>query len=167
MKAKWVLIVAGLVVPVLILTAGYQPAIAKPTGEVKTAASMLGHEVPIPRFELSHANDWLRLVYDHLVGTNPDGKLSTERGVADKWQMTPDGLTWTFHIRKGITFHNGAELTAKDVKFSIDQVMLPDSTCQYAGNIRNALKSVEVKDPYTVIIHCKTPSIFLPRQSYL
>jgi peptide/nickel transport system substrate-binding protein len=36
--------------------------------------------------------------------------------------MSPDALTWTFYLRKGIKFHDGVELTAKDVKFSIDEM---------------------------------------------
>jgi len=76
--------------------------------------------------------------------------------------MTPDGITWTFNLRKGVKFHDGVEVTAKDVKFSIEQTMLPDSSSVNASFIRRDVKSIEVKDPYTVVIHCKKPAIFLP-----
>ncbi len=78
--------------------------------------------------ERSAAPDWLKLLYDPLVGTTADGKLSPDHGLTTKWERTPDGLTWTFHLRKGVKFHDGMELTAKDVKFSIEQLILPDST---------------------------------------
>ena len=128
MKAKWMSLLAGVVVLVMILLTGYQPVVAAPpTGEVKTVAPMFGNEIPIPYLEMSHANDWMQLLYDHLVGCTPEGKFSPDLGLANKWEMSPDGLTWTFYLRKGVKFHDGVELTAKDVKFSIEQFMLPDS----------------------------------------
>jgi peptide/nickel transport system substrate-binding protein len=76
--------------------------------------------------------------------------------------MSPDGLTWTFYLRKGVKFHDGVELTAKDVKFSIEQLLLPDCIVTNVTVFRVYIKSVEVKDPYTVVIHCKKPFLFLP-----
>lgn len=75
--------------------------------------------------------------------------------------MTPDGLTWTFYLKRGIKFHDGVELTAKDVKHSIEILLKPDSTSDYAGEVRNRVKSVEAKDSHTVVVHCKAPSPFL------
>jgi ABC-type transport system substrate-binding protein len=135
---------------------------APPEGEIKIIAPHFGKEIPVPRLESSHAHDWLRMLYDHLVGTTVDGKLSTELGLSKKWEMSPDARTWTFYLRKGVKFHDGVELTAKDVKFSIDQVRLPDSKSSYAGQIRKIVKSVEIKDPYTVVVHCAKPYLFLP-----
>ena len=81
--------------------------------------------------------------------------------------MSPDGLTWTFYLRKGVKFHDGVELTAKDVKFSIEQAMLPDSTASDADRILGgSVKSMEVKDPYTVVVHCKTASTFSCSKPY-
>ncbi len=55
---------------------------------------------------------FLTLIYDSLVGNTIDGKISKESGVAYKWEMTSDGKTWTFYLRKGIKFPNGDEVTA-------------------------------------------------------
>ena len=162
MKAKWVSFLGGVVIVVAILLVGYQPVVsAPPTGEVKTVASMIGNQIPIPSFEMTHANDWMQLLYDHLVACNPEGVLAPDLGLAHKWEMSPDGLIWTFSLRKGVKFHDGVELTAKDVKFSIEQLMLPDAL---SGDVfvRRDVKNIEVKDPYTVVIHCKKPNIFLP-----
>ena len=116
---------------------------------------------PFPAWSVLAGLDWLKLLYDPLVGTTPDGKLSPEHGLATKWEMTPDGLTWTFYLRKGVKFHDGVELTAKDVKFSLEQVMLPDSTSGISDEIRQTVRLIEIKDPYTLVVHCKKPSIFL------
>ena len=163
MKPKSMTLLAGMVILAIVLSMGYSLVIAaSPTGEVKTAAAMFGTQIPIPRLELGHGNDWMLLLYDHLVGCTPEGKLSADLGLAYNWEMSPDGLSWTFYLRKGIKFHDGVELTAKDVKFSIEQLMLPDARPASAGVFRQTIKNMEVKDPYTLVIQCKKPFLFLP-----
>ncbi len=163
MKVKLLTNFAGVVVLVVILLTGFQPAVAAPpSGEIKTVDSMFGNEIPVPFLEIHWAMDWMGLLYDSLVGTTPEGKFSPDYGLANRWEMAPDGLTWTFYLRKGVKFHDGVEVTAKDVKFSIEQQLLPiDSASSDAVYIRRIVKSVEVKDPYTVVFHCKQPNIFL------
>ena len=160
MKPKLMALLAGAVVMTILLT-GYQPVIAASSGELKLAQSNWGNGVSIPRFERSIGLDWLKLLYDPLVGTTADGRLSREHGLATNWEMSPDGLTWTFHIRKGVKFHDGVELTAKDVKFSMEQMMLPDSTSSLSDELRKFIRLMEIKQPYTLVIHCKKPAIFL------
>jgi peptide/nickel transport system substrate-binding protein len=163
MQGKLVSVVFGVMVPALILLSGYLPVVAAPKGELKIAVSDLGTEQNIPRMGSGGAaKDYLVLFYDPLAGFNSDGTLSTETGLARKWEMSPDGLTWTFYLRKGVKFHDGVEVTAKDVKFTVEQVLRPDSTSDKASVIRATIKSAEVKDPYTVLVHCKKPSLFLP-----
>ncbi len=163
MRAKWMKILYGVAVLTVVLLTGYQPlAAAPPTGEVKTVAAALGtFGIPIPYRESVLANDWMQLLYDHLVGTTPDGKFSPDTGLAHKWEMSRDGLTWTFHLRKGVKFHDGVELTARDVKFSIELFMSPESLSDDSTVLRRDIKSIEVKDPYTVVIHCKQPAVLL------
>ncbi len=82
------------------------------------------------------ANDHSRMVvwqaYDRLVShgekTLPDGTKSYDAKVitpelAESWDISPDGLTYTFHLRKDATFHDGAPVTAKDVKWSFDRAV--------------------------------------------
>ncbi len=162
MKAKGMSFVAVAAILTIILLTGYQPATgAPPAGEVKTVAPLFGNGPNIPYLEVGPALDWMDLFYDSLVGSTPEGGLSPELGVAHKWEMSPDGLTWTFYLRKGVKFHDGSELTAKDVKFSIEQLRLPDAAISEAVFVRKNIKSIEVKDPYTVVIQCNKPDIFL------
>jgi peptide/nickel transport system substrate-binding protein len=150
-----------MVVLTIILLAGYQPVIAAPpAGELRTAGEEIGNGVPIPYIERSHGITWMGLIYDSLVGCNPEtGKLSPDWGVASKWQMSPDGLTWTFNLKKGIKFHDGVEITAKDVKFSLEQILLPDSIENPI--LKQTFKKIDAPDPYTVVIQCTKPSIHL------
>jgi peptide/nickel transport system substrate-binding protein len=163
MKARWTVRLAGLVVLAIIPLTIFQPVLAAPSsGEVKTVAPMWGNGIPIPYLEITQGSDWMHLLYDYLVFQNVEGELAPELSLAHKWEMSPDGLTWTFYIRKGVKFHDGVELTAKDVKFSLELCGLPDSMSTNSSFIRRDVKSIEVKDSYTVVIHCKKPAIFLP-----
>ncbi len=163
MKANWIVALGGVLALAMILLTGYQAvAAAPPTGEVKTVAAMFGNQIPIPFLETGvHSSDWMQLLYDHLLGCTPEGKLSPDHGLAKKWELSPDGLTWTFYLREGVKFHDGVELTAKDVKFTVEQVMRPDSLVGDAGFMRENVKSIEVKGLYTLTIHTKRPCIFL------
>ncbi len=165
MKPKRMVFLPGVLVLAMILMAGHASVwAAPPTGEVKTVAPTIGNGVPIPSLEVAAANDWMQLLYDHLVGVTPEGKPSPDVGLANRWEMSRDGLTWALYLRKGVKFHDGVEVTAKDVKFSIEQLMLPAATVSEAPFLRKILKNIEVKDPYTVVIHCKQADIFLLSQ---
>lgn len=133
-----------------------------PDGEIVTMGAGFGSEIPVPRLALGQANDYTQLLYDSLIGVAPDGALDPSRGIAEEWEMT-DELTWTFHIRQGVKFHNGDDLTAKDVAFSIWQTAEPDSRSGYADYIREVVKSIDTPDDHTVVVHLNKPSIYLDR----
>jgi peptide/nickel transport system substrate-binding protein len=165
MKTTLVTLLAGVGFLAMILLMGYQPVVAAPpTGEVKIIAPSFGNAVGIPFLERGHALDWMDLFYDSLVGCTPEGKLSPDLGLANKWEMSPDGLTWTFYLRKGVKFHDGVEVTARDVKFNIDQLITRrDAIVPEAAFLRKNAKNIGVKDPYTVVIQCNQPDLFLPQ----
>jgi len=133
----------------------------KPTGELRIAMAGIGVMRPIPWQETPFSKGYLTLLYDFLVGANPDGSLSTANGAAEKWEMSSDGTTWTFSIRKGITFHNGSELTAEDVKWSLEMMTKPESIAANAARIRNSIKEVEVVDPHTLVIRTNRTDLWL------
>lgn len=73
-------------------------------------------------------------------------------GVLEKWEMAPDAQSYTFYVRKGIKFHNGEELNADDVKFSIERYTSPDSSFT---ETRIMVDRVEKIDDYTVRVFMK------------
>src|SRR3954470_23281085 len=58
----------------------------------------------------------LENVYDTLV--EPDAKLEMRPALAESWNVSPDQLIWTFHLRPGVTFHDGSPLSADDVVYT-------------------------------------------------
>ncbi len=65
-------------------------------------------------------------VFEGLTRFGPDGAILP--GLAESWEIAPDGLSWVFNLREGVTFHDGLPLTAEDVVFSFDRAMAEDST---------------------------------------
>src|SRR5258708_36919170 len=58
------------------------------------------------------------LTYNQLVRFDPDMTPTPE--LAESWETSKDGLTWTFKLRQGVKFHDGQEVTSADVKFTFD-----------------------------------------------
>ncbi|HXH10065.1 MAG TPA: ABC transporter substrate-binding protein [Alphaproteobacteria bacterium] len=135
-----------------------------PSGELRIAFAFLGAQRLIPWAEVPSGGikQYQMLIYDYLVGCTDDGQLSNETGIAQRWEEAADHLSWTFYLRQGVRFHDGTELTAEDVKFSIDSLFEPKAVSALLGPAKGAFKEVEVKDPYTVVIHLKQPAVFLP-----
>jgi peptide/nickel transport system substrate-binding protein len=100
-------------------------------------------------------------MYDSLVGFDTN-KGGVGPGVAEKWELSDDGLTWTFHLRPGQKFHNGDPLTGADVKFSLERQMSPESLSSAKATLRRIIKDIEVGDDLTVKIHTNGPQIGLP-----
>ncbi len=100
-------------------------------------------------------------MYDSLVGFDVQ-KGGIGPGVALSWDLSEDGLTWTFHLRPDQKFHNGDRLTAQDVKYSLQRQMAPNSTAAAAATMRRAIKSIDVVDDLTLRVNTNTPQIGLP-----
>lgn len=81
--------------------------------------------------------------------------------LALSWKNSPDGLTWVFHLRRDVRFHDGTELTAEDVKFTFDKINDPSISSPYVS-VFNNFKTVRVNDRYTVEIQLKDPLPSLP-----
>ena len=154
-------LVAALAPPTVWTTRTALAATDKPTGELRLAMSGIGFMRPVPWLETTFGKGYMTLLYDFLVGTEPDGTLSTENGAAKRWELSPDGLTWTFWLRDDITFHDGSKLTAEDVKWSLEMVIKPDSIAGFAVRLRRSIAAIEVADPYTLVIRTQKPDLWL------
>lgn len=81
--------------------------------------------------------------------------------LAESWDVSSDGLTWTFKLRKGVKFHDGTDCTAEDVKFTMDK-MLDPAVNSARGRQFLLFTATEVVDPLTVRIKLKSPWAALP-----
>lgn len=76
-------------------------------------------------------------VYDNL--TRIDEKLQPQPQLAEKWQASTDGLTWTFQLRQGVTFHHGTPFTAEDVVRTFGRLLDPE----YGSAARSLLSFID------------------------
>lgn len=94
-------------------------------------------------------------IFEGLTRFMGDG--SVVPGLAESWEISDDGLTYTFKLRDGVTFHDGAAMDAEDVKFSLDRARAEDSV-----NAQKALfagiADVTVVDPLTVQVTLAEPN---------
>jgi peptide/nickel transport system substrate-binding protein len=96
------------------------------------------------------------LIYDPLVRSDPTGGDKLVPGLATSWDVSSDGLTYTFHLRQGVQFSNGQPLTAADVKFSLDRFGNPKINT-LLSNVAVGYKSSEVINSSTVAVHLSEP----------
>lgn len=106
-------------------------------------------------------------MFDGLVRFPPGSAdpQALEPDLAERWEVSPDGKTWTFHLRKGVQFHGGyGEMTAEDVVYSLQRAADPKRS-SFASTF-NGIDRVEAVDDYTVRITLKYPDAnFLGRVS--
>ncbi len=100
--------------------------------------------------------------YSLLIKFNQWKYPEVEGDVAESWDTSKDGLTYTFKIRKGIKFHDGSVLTAKDVKATYDKIIFPPEGVRSVRKASYAMvKSVEAPDDHTVVFRLKWPAASL------
>ena len=94
-------------------------------------------------------------IYDGLLHYK-DGSLEVEPGLAESWDVSPDGKTYTFTLRKGVKFHDGTEFNADAVKFNFDRVLDANHPFHNTGPFPfvftlGPIEKVEVVDPSKVV----------------
>jgi len=92
-----------------------------------------------------------------------DDNLNLIPWLAESWEQSEDGLTWTFKLREGVMFHNGREMTAEDVKWSFERLIDPETGAGNAANVGPPETVIEVIDDYTVAITHPEPVGILPQ----
>lgn len=101
---------------------------------------------------------YLYSIFENLVNNGPD--FSTQPGVATEWEVIDD-LTIRFKIKEGLKFHDGSDLTAEDVQFTIEHHQNPETQSYSAGQVAS-VESVEIVDDSNVVFHLNsvTASLF-------
>jgi len=94
------------------------------------------------------------LLYNGLV--QRDVEMNLHGDLAESWE-TSNALTYVFHLRKGVKFHDRRDVTSKDVKATIEYMMNPENRSPKRGAFR-MIASIEAPDAYTVVFHLKEPA---------
>ena len=93
------------------------------------------------------------LIFDDLL--DRDEKFNVKPALAERWEI-PDPLTYIFHIRSGVRFHNGQPLTSRDVKWTFDSLLTKKIRSTKASTYR-FVDHIETPDETTVVFHLKEP----------
>lgn len=110
-------------------------------------------------------------LYECLLVVDQEGKLAP--GQAETWETSTDGLTWTFHLRDGLTWSNGEPLTANDFVYTWKRVCNPDIAAPYAETVLGMVKgyeeavagnidalAVSAPDDKTLVVELNNPCTF-------
>jgi peptide/nickel transport system substrate-binding protein len=106
--------------------------------------------VEIPSFEI------MDLTYDLLVDFSPKDS-SPVPGLADSWETSRDGLTWTFHLNKDATWQDGKPVTSEDVAYTFNRI-LDEEQGLFIDYVKQ-IDKIETPDKHTVVFTTKKPSV--------
>src|SRR6266849_3503433 len=110
-----------------------------------------------PHFDIHQSGTFFNIgsqgcMFDNLIRRDPrDSGKTIIPDLAHSWQIAKDGKTYTFHLRQGVHFHDGAELTAEDVKATFDRIIKPPQGVSIPRSILfKAVSEIAAPDKYTV-----------------
>jgi peptide/nickel transport system substrate-binding protein len=140
-----------------------QPAAG--TEEPVTFTVAFGNEVdsfnPFLGIEAESYEMWA-LMYDYLVGYSMKDMSPDTSGLAQAWDTSEDGLTWTFTLHDGITWSDGQPLTAKDVAYTYNRILDGGPERATWGSYLTSVEKVSAPDDSTVELTLSKPNAVLP-----
>jgi peptide/nickel transport system substrate-binding protein len=95
-------------------------------------------------------------LYGTLVRLNPDFDIVPE--LAESWDISPDLMTYTLHLRPDVKWHDGENFTSADVKFTMEAWMDPDVGNALYGIFEPLIDTIDTPDNHTVIVNLLSPS---------
>lgn len=101
-----------------------------------------------------------RMQYESLVQWGPDNKIT--EGLANRWEPSPDGKTWTFTIPNGRSWSDGQAITAEDAAWTFQQMQQKEELQTANGSLVENVASVEAKDPQTLVVTMREPQASNP-----
>jgi peptide/nickel transport system substrate-binding protein len=105
-----------------------------------------------------------RIVGGYLISGNEKSEMMP--GIASAWKLSADGLTWTFTIREGVMFHDGSDLRAEDVHWTLRHLFGPEAIGYAVGNtpvrLSRETDTIELSAPDQVSVTTKQPVTQLP-----
>jgi peptide/nickel transport system substrate-binding protein len=128
------------------------PEAPKPKGTLTIALATNPNTLDAPICAERNCQNAAGQLFDSLLWVNDNSEI--EPALAESWDVSDDGLTYTFHLRKDVTFHNGEPFNADAVVFSWNRYKSPDLAWNERWNIAD---NVEKVDDYTVKVTMSEP----------
>src|SRR5262245_32865287 len=98
-----------------------------------------------------------------LEFVGPMDKLRIEGDLAESWEVSKDGLAYTFKLRKGVKFHDGSDFTSEDVKATYERIINPAPDVVSARKAQHQdIKEIETPDPHTVVFRLRQVNMSMP-----
>jgi peptide/nickel transport system substrate-binding protein len=120
-----------------------------------------GIKSPLPFMSMTSVPAYVKEnMYETLVSY--DREANIHPWLAESWTPNADSSVWTFQIRKGVKFHDGTELTAADVVWSLNHILNPENTASGHGQIGPNIKEIVATGEYTVQITAPGPRGLMP-----
>ena len=152
------LTISTLTVTIVLMAALVAPGAAtRPEGTLSVAVATFGNERWLPHLYVGAEDVVLKPLWESLLSRDvKTGEMIPM--LAERWQVLDGGRTWKFYLRKGVRFHNGAELTAEDVRYTFTSIAREGSANSLAPEFR-LIKSMEVENPYTISVRFEKPFV--------
>jgi peptide/nickel transport system substrate-binding protein len=151
---------AGFLVTLIVIPLAVAPAPAAPRDRI-----VVGMVLEPPHLDptQSPAAPIKEILYANVMEglTRIDQKGAVIPDLAESWTVAPDGLAYTFKLRSGVKFHDGAPFSAADVKFTFERGAAPDSVNNLKKSLFVTIASVETPDTQTVILRLNKPDYLL------
>jgi peptide/nickel transport system substrate-binding protein len=96
------------------------------------------------------------MLFSGIVKNDPNGTDKVVPGLAESWDISKDGLTYTFHLRKGLKYSDGSPLSAEDVAWNLEQFADPEINISLAG-VAAGMESAKATDDTTVVVKLEHP----------
>lgn len=162
----------GIALVIVMLTACTGPTVAPSEPQGGTASrtidsltiqiGALGTEALDPNLGQLDDKPFTRLLYSYLFDTDlADAKMSDKGGVAESYTWSADQKALSVVLRKGVKFHDGTDLKAEDVRFSIARNTNAQSLSVNAKTVASLISSIDVIDDYKLVINLPSPSVTL------
>jgi peptide/nickel transport system substrate-binding protein len=115
---------------------------------------------PFNGIEVESYEAWA-LMYDYMISYS-DKDMSPQPGLAESWETSDDGLTWTFDIRSGVTWTDGEPLTAADIAYTYNRILDGGPESATWGSYLTSVQTITAPDDTTVVLELDEPNAVLP-----
>jgi peptide/nickel transport system substrate-binding protein len=139
-----------------------RPTQADDDAQLTVAMSTFSESTFLPWNGSTGRKLYLDTIYDYLLYVDPDTH-ELKPGLAEDWEVSADGRTHTFSIRRGVQFQEGwGELSAEDVEYTIERITDPEAIAGPSSPMRSLIRSAEAVEPFKLVINLNSPNVDFP-----